>query len=272
MGELLSKSEYSKLLSDVRKLIEGGKAQAEEAARNEIVQMYWEIGSRISEEKLTDNASYGDSIIADLAEDLDVDESTLYRCVSFFKLYKDAPRGGNLTWSHYKELMGVKDDSVRLMLEEKAGKEEWSRERLVQAIKAQREQRATNKSGAKKLNRPSDASFVYKAVVEKVVDGDTLLLRIDLGFLIWKEQRIRLAEVDCPALDEDGGKEAANFVQEQMTKVEFVMVKTNKIDVYGRYIGHIFYSLSEDADRNTVFEKGKYLNQELLDKGLAVTL
>jgi len=85
---------------------------------------------------------------------------------------------------------------------------------------------------------------------------------------VWKEQRVRLAEIDTPAMDEAGGREAYKFVLNQLAQVDFVMVKTNKIDIYGRYVGHIFYS-SKDLSKSETFSKGRYLNQELVDKGLA---
>ena len=101
-----------------------------------------------------------------------------------------------------------------------------------------------------------------------MIDGDTLLLRIDLGFTVWKEQRFRLAGIDCPSIDEPKGREAFEYARDQMAKVEFVMVKTNKIDIYGRYVAHLFYSFKTD-DKDKVFSEGRYLNQELADKGLA---
>ena len=69
-------------------------------------------------------------------------------------------------------------------------------------------------------------------------------------------------------MDEDGGKEAFQCVRDQLAKAESVVVKTNKVDIYGRFVGHIFYSLT-DQKIDVVFEKGRYLNQELVDKGLA---
>ena len=48
----------------------------------------------------------------------------------------------------------------------------------------------------------------------------------------------------------------------------YVVVKTNKIDIHGRYVADLFYSLT-DKDAGKIFREGRYLNQELLDKGLA---
>ena len=121
---------------------------------------------------------------------------------------------------------------------------------------------------ALKLARPAEATYVYKAMIERVVDGDTLLIRLDLGFQVWKEQRIRLAGIDAPPIDEAKGYEAFEYVRDQLAQVPFIMVKTNKIDIYGRYVGHVFYSFQE-KDMVKIFTEGRYLNQELLDRGLA---
>ncbi len=41
--------------------------------------------------------------------------------------------------------------------------------------------------------------YHYKAVLVRVVDGDTIDVDIDLGFDVWlKKQRIRLAGIDAP--------------------------------------------------------------------------
>jgi endonuclease YncB( thermonuclease family) len=119
-----------------------------------------------------------------------------------------------------------------------------------------------------KLRRPREATYVYKALVERVIDGDTLILRIDLGFTVWKEQRIRLAGIDAEPIDTARGRQAYEYLREQMAKLAFVMVKTNKIDIYGRYVGHIFYSLKTE-DKDKIFSQGRYLNQELVNQGLA---
>jgi hypothetical protein len=42
-----------------------------------------------------------------------------------------------------------------------------------------------------------------------------------------------------------------------------------KEDLHGRYVGHIFYSLNERDDLEKVFREGRWLNQEVLDRGLS---
>lgn len=270
---VLTDTKYRKLLTDLRKLIEAGKTRAQEAAAQELIQTYWELGKRISEEELTENAGYGESILEDLAEDLDMDLSVLKRALYFFQAYSNsAPRGTNLTWSHYRELIGISDEAVRDWYEKEASGEDWSRDQLLSAIRrdayGKNQETGRGKKSEIKLKRPADAVYVYKALVERVIDGDTLLLRLDLGFQVWKEQRVRLAEIECPPIDDPKGYEAFEYVRDQLVKAPFIVLKTNKIDIYGRYVAHVFYSFTSQSHEK-VFKEGRYLNQELLDKGFA---
>jgi len=57
-----------------------------------------------------------------------------------------------------------------------------------------------------KVSRRTEAVlWTYKAIVERVVDGDTMIVRIDLGFDIEERHYLRLRGIDCPELTEAGG-------------------------------------------------------------------
>jgi micrococcal nuclease len=111
--------------------------------------------------------------------------------------------------------------------------------------------------------------YQYKAKVERVVDGDTIDLNIDLGFKIITNQRIRLAGIDTPEIysvkknseEYIRGMEAKQFVEDRMaTNNNQVIIETDKlIGKYGRYIGTI-----------RVADKEITLNDELVEKGYAV--
>ena len=265
---ILSASKYRKLLADVRKIIEVSKVQAVAAANQELVNAYWQIGKRICTEGLTERGGYGDSILEDLAEELDISAATIFRTVQFFQTYPKLPKDNNLSWSHYRVLLPLSNPDERRWYEDIVQEESWTAAQLAQAVKSEKFKNAKKRKGTNKLNRPKQATYVYKAHVERVVDGDTILLHIDLGFTVLKEQRIRLAGIDCPAIDEPKGREAFQYVRDVMARVPFVMVKTNKIDIYGRYVGHIFY-LPNSEDKVKIFEQGRYLSQELVDRDLA---
>ncbi len=269
---VLSETRYARLVRDIRALVDEGREKAQQAVRRELAVTYWGIGKRITQEGLTERGGYGDAVLTDLSVSLGMHVTTLTRCISFFRAYNDAPRSINLTWSHYKHLIPLSDQKERAWYENLVEVRGLNRDQLARAIQNDRYAQSRGSLGAlkvsEKLKRPLKATYIYKAWVKRVIDGDTLLLHVDLGFQVLKIQRVRLAVIDTEPLDTPGGHKAYRYVRDQMAKVDFVMVKTNKIDIYGRYVGHVFYSLTQ-RDKAGIFEQGKYLNQELLDKGLA---
>jgi len=265
---VLTKSKYQKLLTDLRKLIQEGKKRAQGAVSRELIATYWHVGKRITQESLTENAGYGESVTEDIAQDLGMDMDTLRKSILFFKRYENkSPRALDLSWSHYRALLSIQSDEERAWYEAEAIKHGWIRDELVSAIKRDvwLEGKAKGRKMSRKLKRPTDSLYTYKAIVERVVDGDTLLLRIDLGFQVWKEQRVRLAEIDAPEKDTKEGRKAFEHVRDTLARVQFVVIKTNKIDIYGRYVAHVFYSFGQ-TDKEKIFTDGRYLNQELLNR------
>ena len=107
-------------------------------------------------------------------------------------------------------------------------------------------------------NQNLESLFTYKAYVERVIDGDTLKVQIDLGFDIWTRQSIRLRAIDAPEIDTKEGKRAKEFVMRELKEVPFITLKSTRSDKYDRYLADIFYN------------DNLYLNQRLLDEGHAV--
>jgi len=269
---ILSEGQFMTLVQEIKTLIEEGRQRATRAANQELVRTYWRIGKRIAAEGIEEGAGYSIAILHDLADALNIEASTLRRAVKFFYCYDQAPRSQFLKWSHYKRLVPITNIEERNFYERLAEEKKLTHQGLGKAIRENRflEYKKTTllEPISNQLTRPTQATYVYKALVERVIDGDTILLRIDLGFQVWKEQRIRLINIDTPPLSSPEGKKVHRFVLEQLAQVEFVMVKTHKIDVYGRYLGHIFYSF-HDMPNSEIFLRGDYLNQDLVDRGHA---
>lgn len=111
--------------------------------------------------------------------------------------------------------------------------------------------------------------YQYKATLDRIIDGDTIDLIIDLGFKITTHQRIRLAGINTPETynvkkDSDEykkGLEAKQFVEKRLSENNNeVIVETSKLTgKFGRYIGTIRLADNEVS-----------LNEELVDKGFAV--
>jgi endonuclease YncB( thermonuclease family) len=105
-----------------------------------------------------------------------------------------------------------------------------------------------------------------------VIDGDTLLLNIDLGFKVIKEQRVRLTQIDAAEMKTEEGKKSFKYLRDLAAGLDVVVVKTSKVDIYGRYLGDVFYPAIQANNRTTqsdIFRNGVYLNEELVKKGFA---
>ena len=270
MPDLISKREYNKLLSDLQRIIREGKEEAERAAAQALIESYWAIGKRIAKEKLNTRARYHSAIMSDLSADLSVDLRTLQRTVSFYQTYKRPPRIEGLSWAHYRVLMLLRDPDERSFYEQLATDDGLSVKRLSAAIQGGHYLSALEQPKGKPLTlpRPTDPSYLYKAEVRDVVDADTLLLDIDLGFQVIRRQRIRLARIDAPDRDTPEGARGRRYVREQLAVARTVIVNTRQTDLHGRYVAHLFYAFNNRGIKHT-FINGRYLNQELVNKEFA---
>lgn len=116
-----------------------------------------------------------------------------------------------------------------------------------------------------KTDRTAKDLFTYRAYVEKVIDGDTLKVRLDLGFNTWIRQTLRLRDLDCPELDTKSGQEAKAFVSAQLKAAPFLIVRSSRSDKYDRYLADVFIPTGEEPDAGTDL----YLNNLLLEQGWA---
>ncbi len=126
-------------------------------------------------------------------------------------------------------------------------------------------------SGATKVAISIDELFTYKAYVDKIIDGDTLLVSFDFNLDVAISQKLRLRGIDCPEIATEEGKRAKRFVESRLKKCDFIIVKTYKdrSDKFDRYLADIFYTPNV-SDPRLMASDGTFLNQELLDKHLAV--
>lgn len=111
--------------------------------------------------------------------------------------------------------------------------------------------------------------YEYKATVTKVVDGDTLVLNIDLGFGInYNNQRIRLARINAPETSTKEGAEIKDIVTKLLLN-QTVIIKTTKDskDNYGRYLAEVYV---EDLNINDYLVDNNYAEVYLSNKDKAI--
>lgn len=58
------------------------------------------------------------------------------------------------------------------------------------------------------------ANYTYRAYCERVIDGDTYQLRVDLGFHVAISIKARLRGVNCPEAKTPEGVEATEYVKQ----------------------------------------------------------
>lgn len=114
---------------------------------------------------------------------------------------------------------------------------------------------------------PTEPAYLYRAVVVRVVDGDTIDADIDLGFYIWiKRQRIRLLGIDAPEVRGESKAEgiAATEHLKSLIDGETIILRTvkgedggDRDDSFGRWLG-------------TIYHGGIDVNAEMIRSGHAI--
>lgn len=127
----------SALAVDIRRLIEEARFHVATTANATLTLLYWRIGERISREVLGgQRADYGSEILATLSQEL-VSEfgsgysySALTRMVKFVEAFPAvqiiATLSQTLSWSHFCELLPLKDPLQREFYAELCRVERWS--------------------------------------------------------------------------------------------------------------------------------------------------
>jgi len=105
--------------------------------------------------------------------------------------------------------------------------------------------------------------------INRVLDGDTIDVTIDLGFNLFKKERVRVAGVDTPEkrtrdLEEKAlGKDATNWLKE---KLEGTLAGDDELSVrtelvggvgkYGRLLGWLYIGDSDVSLNEQMIEEG----------------
>lgn len=83
--------------------------------------------------------------------------------------------------------------------------------------------------------------YEYFATIDKVVDGDTVHVTIDLGLDCAIKATIRISGIDAPEISTDAGKAAKEYASSLLPVGERVVLRTikDKREKFGRYLGII---------------------------------
>lgn len=108
------------------------------------------------------------------------------------------------------------------------------------------------------MSKPT-TQYDYRATVLRWVDGDTLDVRIDLGFEVAIVQRVRLYGVNTPEMnstnpsDRTLARSALGMVESLAPPGSLVQLKSHKSqDKYGRYLASVANDDGEDIAKALV--------------------
>lgn len=144
--QIVSQAATQSLIQDLRQIIEQARGHVAATANYELTMMYWHIGERINHEVLgNQRAEYGKQIVASVSRQLQqeynikgFDEKNIRRMMQFTSLFPDsqivATVSRQLSWSHFVEVLPLKDDLQREFYLTLAASEKWSVRKLRKEI------------------------------------------------------------------------------------------------------------------------------------------
>lgn len=125
------------LYSNIKSILDRSKLYAVKQVNHSLVLAYWTIGKLIKENMIEgDRAEYGKKILQQLSEKLILEygsgfsSANLSRMASFYCYFKDkeivATLSQQFTWSHFVELIKIKDEMKREFYVTMCLNEKWS--------------------------------------------------------------------------------------------------------------------------------------------------
>jgi predicted nuclease of restriction endonuclease-like (RecB) superfamily len=230
------------LYRKIRAVLESARAGAYRAVNAAMVQAYWHVGRLIveHEQKGRRRAGYGEAVIATLAERLTQDlgrgftATNLRHMRAFYVAFpiQHALRAESngptlrpeLSWTHYRLLLGVEDPNARGWYVREAADQQWSTRQLERQISvlyyerllASRKKTPVRKEAASKLATVKPEQFIrdpyvlefldlkdYPALRESVVEQAVIdnlqafLLELGKGFsFVARQKRMRFEDED----------------------------------------------------------------------------
>ena len=118
--------------------------------------------------------------------------------------------------------------------------------------------------------------YEYKAIVDRVVDGDTIDGTIDLGFKTWKKVRVRMEGINTPESrtrdleEKKKGLAAKARLQEILDyNSNECVLKVSGVGKFGRAIASVYVdTLSPASNKSSMTEIN--INKQLIEEGHAV--
>lgn len=145
MENKIQHSAYTTLKDEIGKLLQEGRKEAGRAVNHILINTYWNMGQYIVEfeQEGSEKAVYGSELLDRLSKDLTSEfgkgfsRSNLFQIRQFYiRFPKIQTLSGQLSWSHYIELMKEEDELAVSFYMKQCDNENWSVRELKRQMKS----------------------------------------------------------------------------------------------------------------------------------------
>lgn len=145
-NQIVATASTQSLMQDLRQIIEQARGHVAATANYALTTMYWHIGERINREVLgNERAEYGKQIVSQVATQLQFEYGkkgfelrNIRRMMQFAQQFPEfrivSQVAAQLSWSHFIEVLSLKDELQREFYITIAASERWGRDRLRKEI------------------------------------------------------------------------------------------------------------------------------------------
>lgn len=81
---------------------------------------------------------------------------------------------------------------------------------------------------------------MYNGKVNRIVDGDTVIIDVDLGFNVWLKESTRLAEINAGERGTVEGQKAKDRITELLPLGAPIRLEVRSFDRYSRAVSQIY--------------------------------
>jgi micrococcal nuclease len=83
---------------------------------------------------------------------------------------------------------------------------------------------------------PDGPVYIYRAQCQRVVDGDTFVAHVDLGFDVFRTIYVRIRGVNSPEHNKPGGPEATKYLEDLLLAAPILIKSYRDEQSFARWI------------------------------------
>lgn len=142
-GIMLENNDFNNMIVDIKNIIVKAKSEVAKEVNTKLLLAYWNIGKTIVENEQNGDITpeYGRKLYVELSKELTKEfgkgfsRSNLFNMRNFYIKYPNVQTvSGQLSWSHYCELLSISDESKRSFYEKESINSRWSVRELKRQI------------------------------------------------------------------------------------------------------------------------------------------